>query len=81
MKSKTEIDMCLTCKRLSCDSGNCLRMMQLRRREVKQLYLAGQRVTQRELARLCHVAQSKISDRVKQGWTGDQIVERYGGTK
>lgn len=118
MSAKAEIDMCLTCTRITCDTGNCLlrtaataqrasggsaglasvgcapagracqrqwrdcyRMMTLRRREAKALYLDGRRVTQRELARLCHKSQERISECVRRGWTGDQIVEYYGGRK
>lgn len=77
--NKAEIDVCLNCGRAVCDSGNCLRMMTLKRREARQLYLNGERVTQRDLARLCHVGHARITACVKQGMTGDQIVEHYGG--
>lgn len=76
--NKAEIDVCLNCTRATC-SGNCLRMMTLKRREARQLYLNGERVTQRDLARLCHVGHARITACVKQGMTGDQIIEHYGG--
>lgn len=78
MTAKAEIDMCLNCKRPTC-SGNCLRMMTLRRREARALTLEGRPVTQRELRRMCHLGWAEFYRRVKQGWTGDQIVEHYGG--
>ena len=77
--NKTEIDMCLNCGRAVCDSGNCLRMMTLRRREARKLTLAGRPVTQQELRRICHLGWAELSRRIKQGMTGDQIVEYYGG--
>lgn len=54
-------------------------MMTLRRREARKLTLAGRPVTQRELRRICHLGWAEFSRRIKQGWTGDQIVEHYGG--
>ena len=80
MSSKAEIDICLNCMRPTC-SGNCLRMMTLRRREARKLILAGQPVTQRELRQICHLGWAEFSRRIKEGWTGDMIVEHYGGRK
>lgn len=75
--TKAEIDMCLNCARIACDSGNCARIQLFRRREAKAIYVDGRRVTVRELASMCHKSDKAISDCIKRGWTGDQIVKYY----
>ena len=43
--------------------------------------VGGEPVSMLEIAMRLNVAMSTVGYRVKQGWTGDQIVEYYGGRK
>lgn len=72
------IDMCLSCRRTTC-TGNCVRLLSGKRPNRRSMTVGGRRVTQAEIAAMCHIGHGTVQRCVKMGWTGDQIVEHYGG--
>lgn len=51
------------------------------KRRKYSLAVGGKPVSMVELAARCNVCIGTVEYRVKQGWTGDRIVEHYGGGK
>lgn len=51
------------------------------KRRQYSMTVRGKPVSMIELAAHCNIAMSTVAYRAKQGWTGDQIVEHYGGKR
>lgn len=80
MDEREMIDVCLSCPRSQC-TGNCVRMQAKKKPNRRSMVVNGARVTQAEIASMCHIGHGTVQRCVKMGWTGDQIVEHYGGGK
>lgn len=78
--NKAEIDVCLNCTRATC-SGICVRLLAGKKPNRRSMTVGGRRVTQAEIAAMCHIGHGTVQRCVKMGWTGDMIVEYYGGRK
>ena len=78
--TQAQIDTCLRCPRKTC-TGNCMRLLPGKKPNRRSMTVKGVRVTQAEIAAMCHIGHGTVQRCVKMGWTGDQIVEYYGGRK